>query len=310
VTHDLNRLAVLISGPLRTFTDVWPKNLLILENLKIDFECFIHTWDKNYDTHKDIFESSNSSFFWRWKPSKLKKYDCDPKHILSSFHKKWNIKIEPLENAFTDFPKLHLISEKNLIYKNSIAMFYGMKEVAKLAISSGDTFSHYLRIRSDALLPDRFKFNASNDLVMYGGTVPILGSRVSDQCFGGDFIDTIKSMFVIDTLKNNVAHEGWFNSKLALPRYAENSMYEHLKEVKLINKIRIAPKKSLVLVVRNTEVFDDETPYIRFYKACIKRNRIILIKKVFKIASFTANKLKIAKLLRRIFGLNNFSNLD
>jgi hypothetical protein len=303
-------LAVLISGPLRTFVDVWPKNLIVLDKLNLNYKCFMHTWDKNFDTYKNIFESSNSNFFWRWSPKKLKNYHGQPSEILSTFSEEWIVKIENIENAYSNFPRIEINTKQKQMYLNSIAMYYGMKEVAQLAILGGEKFTHFLRIRSDAILPKRFNFNESKNLVMYGGTVSIFGKKISDQCFSGDFQETIKSMFVIDTLQNAVASEGWFNTELALPRYAENSMYEHLSKIGLLSKVQVTPKKNMVLIIRNSEIPDNSISYFNFYKACMQKNKKIWIKKAFKITSYFANKLKISGFLKKLFSLKNFSNLD
>jgi hypothetical protein len=303
-------LAVLISGPLRTFADVWPKNLSILEELNLSYKCFMHTWDKNFDTFKNIFESNNTNFFWRWSPKKLKNFDGQPSQIISSLGENWKVKIESMENAYSNFPKIQMISKQNQVYLNSIAMYHGMKEVAQLAISSKDKFTHYLRIRSDSSLPKHFAFADSRNLIMYGSTVSIFGSRVSDQCFSGGFQETLSSMFVIDTLRRNVERDGWINFESGLPRYAENSMYEHLNEIGLLNQIKVTPRKNTVLVIRNAEVKDDSISHLNFYKACIRKNQQVLKKKIFRVLSYFSNKFRIAGFVRRLFTVKNFSNFD
>lgn len=274
------KVAILISGPLRTFDEVWQKNEILLKTLNFDYYYYLHTWDESLATHKELLNGGTDKFVIRnIKPVKISHRATDLTETLTKLPKPSKIEIENFEEFKENVPKISELPSKFhvLSCQNSTAMFYGMSRVAKMAIESRINFLYFLRIRPDFLLPKNFQFSQSNNIKMHGPAVSISGSRISDQCFSSKF-ENINSMLVFEPLIEKINLSGWVNEDLKIRRCGENALFEHWKELMLIDLAEYPNRKEIGKIVRELE-YDHTESLWRFQQKIYKHNVLVLKKK-------------------------------
>ena len=273
------KVAILISGPLRTFNTVWPKNEILLGNFNFDYHYFLHTWDESIATHKELLSGGTDKLVIRnIKPMKISHRSTNISESLAMLPKPSKIEIENFNEFKAKVPKIsELPSESHVINcQNSTAMYYGMDKVATMAIDSQINFLYFLRIRPDFLLSKYFHFSKSNNVKMHGPGVSILGSRISDQCFSSKF-ENITSMLVFEPLIKKINLSGWVNDDLKIRRCGENALYEHWKEVKLLNLTEYPNRKEIGKIVRDLE-YDDRESLWKFQQKVLAHNMVTIRK--------------------------------
>lgn len=262
------KVAVLISGPIRTFHSVWPHNSEILKRYNYDYEYFIHTWDINYPTHKNLFSGGTLDYIFKFHPVKI-----DNNSVMfdkNNFPRTWNTRIQNFEK-FTDSVKnLGLLSGKNFISTpsthriNSLAMYYGMNQVAAMSMESKIKFDYFLRVRTDFKLPKKDFFKNTSSLSMHAKGVSINGRGISDICFGGPYNQFISSMISFENLTEKIANQGWVSPETGLERYAENWLYEHLKAINSLDSVYFSIWGRKGQIVRDNLVRDFDKSFFEF----------------------------------------------
>lgn len=287
--QDPIKVAILISGPLRTFPSVWPQNHKILGQLNLDLHFFLHTWDKNYDTHKKLMSGANTKLFWKfWKPVE---FSQNPPELIdkSKFnYANWKIQIENFDKFKSSIEEFLPRDQKsgNEKFYNTLSMYYGMQQVAKMLLEGKNSFDFFLRIRPDFLLPNNFMIDKNAFLKMYGEGVSIKGSLISDQCFSGSLPDSIEAMFAYKMLTQKIVLEGWTNVKENLSRTGENVLFEHLTELNFLNRLvskRFEKKGILIRQQSFVQVYDKKI--FAFIKEVIIYNRNIIYKRIIRFGA-------------------------
>lgn len=274
------KVAILISGPLRTFDSVWPSNQKLLAQFDFDYHFFVHTWEENLITHKELFNGGTDRFIThKIKPMKISYGAFDLKSSLRKLPKPLKFEIESFDRFKLRVPRIFDLSSEFHVKncQNSTAMFYGMSRVATMAIESNNDFLYFLRIRPDFLLPKTFKFSNVENIYMHGPGVSILGTRISDQCFSSGF-ENINSMLAFEPLLTRVRSGGWVNKDLGIRRCGENALYEHWRELKLIDSTVYPRKKGMGRIIRELD-HDLRVNFWGFHFKVFHHNLAVLRKK-------------------------------
>jgi hypothetical protein len=280
-------LCVLISGPLRTLSEVWPHNLRILNSLEIDFACFVHTWDVNIATYKDPMDGY-AGWIWEWKKIR---YQPQPNYNLLEVIEKdimagWEI--DNYDEYLLNVPLQDCIKIRKDVM-NSVSMFYGMQKVISLAEQSDFQFSHALRLRPDFMLPEKFLFSTDNKIVFHGGGVSINGKNISDQCFSGSFEQVSNLMKFYSNLMEEIITTKKSSNEI-LMKIAENGIYSQLCTNKYLDKFYTVPKENLGRIVRPKLIEDRSVPLHKFYYRGIIRKKEVYKKKLYKLLVFIKYK--------------------
>ncbi len=284
---------MLISGPLRTFEEVWLHNLEILKGLNIEFNCFIHTWEEDVPTYK---EPTDGYLGWPWQWKRL------------MYQEEYNYSVTKLisKEVFTDIhvDNFNVFSEQLSFlnkYKNenfyqalvnSMSMYYGMFRVTQQAKKVNLKYSHALRLRPDFKLPNQFQFSVDENIVFHAGGVSIQGKMISDQCFSGGFNQMCEIMSIFPELLNymssaDLSHEYIFST------IAENSIYKQLKKFDLLEKSIMRLEPQLGQVIRPKVVENSYISHFNFYIKGLNRKKLIFKKKTYKILLYI--KYRIVK---------------
>ena len=290
------KVAILISGPLRTFDGIWPRNENLLAKLNFDYHFFLHTWDENLVTHKEFFNGGAGKLVTRnIKPVKISYSTYNLTKTLTNLPKPSKVEIESFEKFKKSVPKIsELPSDLHVLNcQNSMAMFYGMSRVAIMALESKIKFLYFLRIRPDFLLPKNFQFSKSDNIKMHGPGVSILGSRISDQCFSSRF-ENIHSMLVFKPLIKKINLDGWINKDLKIRRCGESALYEHWRELKLIDLAEYPKRKEIGKIVRELE-YDHTQSVWRFQQKVFKHNMTVIRKNSTALFISIVYRLKLKK---------------
>jgi hypothetical protein len=301
----IGKVAVLISGPIRTFHSVWPHNIEILKRHKYDYEFFLHTWDTDYPNHKNLFSGGTLDYIFKFHPVKIEKHSVLVDKNM--FPSDWNTRIQSFKK-FTDSVKyLGLLSEKNLhesptLRINSLAMYYGMTQVGEMAKESKIDFDYFLRVRTDFKLPKKDFFKNASSLRMHAKGVSINGYGISDICFGGPYDQFISSMISFESLTEKIARQGWVSPETGLGRYAENWLYEHLKTINSLDSVsnNIWGRKGQI--VRGNLVRDFDKTFLEFQYLAIVYNLKRLNKNLWRKAAILKSSYTSKKII-------NFLNL-
>jgi hypothetical protein len=294
------KLAVLISGSLRTFSSAWPHNERILSSLDIDYDIYLHTWTEIFGTHRNVAKAkAPRRLFWRWLPTKFESAQSYyPQEFISP-----NLKTQILVEDFPDLAKniLHysdVSSSKNALrFKNSCAMYLGMEKVARMALDSQNDYSHFLRLRTDFLLSPKFSIDLTQEIVMCGDGVNLAGHHISDQCFYAPWGLINPIMFNFQNLRESVADKGWFNQDYGYFRKAEFVLFENLISNNLIDCTHAVPRRKFGKILRDVETRDFDASLSSHYKGLIAHNRLVILK---------LSKLAFADLRRRIGKVRKF----
>jgi hypothetical protein len=208
------KLAVLISGSYRNFDETWKINKEILDELEIPYEVFFHTWDANPDLELNVLEYE----------FKNRIYQSIFQKSYASFDKQ--IDKETLEKKFkfrylqVDTLPERLLAEKynlgdyvsNLRYQpllNSCAMYFAI-DLCRKEMLKDDSFSHFLRIRTDFRLDDnRLSDLFQKDLVFFGQLLPTNEGLIGDQCFGGLIESAVQVLDLMETLQEITKSSDW-----------------------------------------------------------------------------------------------------
>lgn len=287
-----NKVAILISGAYRTFDKTWPNNKKILEKLGYEYDIFFHSWDNNYNTKKSYRSNDNLYFgLGHFRPVKYENPDFDVINKIDKLPNQFKVKIDSYQN-FIDLIENSLnlkIMDISDFHLNSLAMFYGMSEVAKMAIVEGGNYKYFLRMRPDFKLPNKFRFSKKSKLKFHGVTVMISGFQISDISFSGSFKQHICVMNSFENLIAKISNEGWINAQNGLPRGAENWFYEVLVSNNLLTKLENKFFEKKGKVIRHALIRDYETSYIEFHSAIFTRNKLrfkrIIVKHILIIKS-------------------------
>ncbi len=297
------RIAVLISGSLRTFDSAWPHNEKVLSSLGVNYDIYMHTWNENFGTHHGVPKGlSPRRFFWRWYPTKFKAAEnYNPADYISSSSSP-TISIETMSDLEELIPELSQVKTRPnaRAFMNSSAMYLGMEKVAQMAIDSGVEYSHFLRMRSDFMLSKRFRFRATRDVVLCADGVLIEGKHISDQCFYAPFDLINPLMFNFTFLKEKLEVEGWHSQKFKQYRKAEFLFFENLYRSNLIQHLQKVPKSSFGKILREIEVRDYEVSFRNHFKLLLIHNRVVLSKLLIITAARISRKLGLTNLLKSI----------
>jgi hypothetical protein len=300
---DSMKVAVLISGSMRTFDSAWPHNEKLLSSLGISYDIYLHTWNENFGTHHGVPKGlSPRRFFWRWYPTKFRAPENYNPADYISISLSPKISIEKMPDLVELIPELSLVKTRPdaRAFMNSSAMYLGMEKVAQLALDSNTEYSHFLRIRSDFMLSKRFKFRATKDVVLCADGVLIEGKHISDQCFYAPFDLMDPLMFNFTFLKEKLKVEGWYSQKFKQNRKAEFLFFENLYHSNLIQQLQKVPKSSFGKILREIEVRDYEVSFRNHFKLLLIHNRVVLSKLVIIAAARVSRKLGLTNLLKSI----------
>lgn len=277
------KLCILISGPLRTFEKVWPVNLKILENLKLDFQCFLHTWDENIPTYKNTTDGYKG-WIWQWQNMA---YEPQHNYNIESILKSHNILQYEVEN-FTSYLNenkfLEKFSDKSFYLRllNSTAMYYGMNKCLQIAKNSNIDFSHALRLRPDFQLPSSFELSDSSKILFHGPGVSIKGKVVSDQCFSGNFKQMNNIMSAYSRLVENFDTQKFNHEKIEF-EIAENVIFSQLEKFGYLEQSQILTRPQLGKVIR-PEVMKKRGKYkFKFYLNGMKFWKFVWTKRLHKV---------------------------
>jgi hypothetical protein len=283
----MDKVAVLISGPIRTFHSVWPHNCEILNQYDYNYEFFLHTWDFSYPTHKNLFSGGTLGYIHKLYPVKI-----ENKSIMCNedmFPSDWNVRIQNFDKFIDSVKYLGLQSEKTLsltpppVHRiNSLAMYYGMNQVAEMSMETKIDFDYFLRVRTDFKLPKKDFFKNSSSLSMHSQGVSIKGSGISDICFGGSYDKFISSMMSFESLTEKIARQGWVSPETGLERYAENWLYEHLKNINSLDSIYYSIWGGKGKIVRDNLVRDLDKSFLEFQHLAFVHNLRRLKKNLWK----------------------------
>jgi hypothetical protein len=296
------RVAVLVSGSLRTFNSVWPQNEKVLSSIGLDYDLYLQTWDKNVGSHRGVAKGkSPRRLFFRWYPTKFASLSNYDPSIFVGSNLNLQISVDELHEIDKLLPQLRVVSQlKNgQRFANSAAMYFGMEKVAKMAIDSKVEYTHFLRLRTDFELHKDFDLENTQYLVMCGDGVRFDKLLVSDQCFYGPFNLVDPTMFNFRFLKNIVATDGWYSNNENRSRKAEFVLYENLSNYKLLHLVREIPRKKFGKIRREDEIRDNSVTYQQHFKGILSHNKSVLMKliKLFwaekKGASHLASILKL-----------------
>ncbi len=301
------KIAVLVSGSLRTFDYTWPKNEKILQARGLDFDFYLHTWEQNLGTYHGVAKGvSPKSFFWRWHPTKFREpKNYNPEVYVDSLLNA-EFQIADFEQSMSELGGLPLVEHREdfQAFVNSSAMYLGMERVAELALNSGVRYTHFLRIRSDFLLHRRFKISHPDSITMFGDGVLIDGTFISDQCFFAPIELINHTMFSHSFLKERIESEGWFSKHHGLFRKAEFVLYEHLYVSELINRIQKIPKNRYGRIVRELEIRDNSVNLSTHFRGLLTHNKIVLLKITIANVASISRRLHLTKVLKILLKKN------
>jgi hypothetical protein len=298
----IGKVAVLISGPIRTFYSVWPHNIEILKQHNYDYEFFIHTWDTDYPNHKNLFSGGTLGYIFKFHPVKIENSSVLVNKNM--FPSDWNVRIQSFEK-FTDSVKYLDPSEKNLYQSstrkiNSLAMYYGMNQAAEMAKESKIDFDYFLRVRTDFKLPKKDFFKNASSLRMHAKGVSINGCGISDICFGGSYDQFISSMISFESLTEKIARQGWVSPETGLGRYTENWLYEHLKTINSLDSVSYNILGRKGQIIRGNLVRDFNKTFLEFQYLAIIYNMKRLNNNLWRKAAILKSRyFKILMRLRR-----------
>jgi hypothetical protein len=276
------KVAVLISGSMRNFHSVYISNMQVLKKLELDCVFFIHTWTNNFDTHKDLFTANGNTLLFPGSPYKYGENLVNVKEIINQLPNNWLVNTED----FLNFKNNSLLTSNNLEITqnltNSLAMYYGMKQVASMARNSNIDFKYYLRLRPDFLLPKKLKFSTKYSLVFHGPGVSIFGKEISDQCFSGVYNESFESMFVYDNLEKKLILNGLIDPISGLSLSGENALYLHLKDKHLLISCQNKSLRRKGKIIRNIKTRDFEISFVNFNKLVYRHNKKVFSKRFLK----------------------------
>jgi hypothetical protein len=291
------KLAVLISGSLRTFNECWPANHKVLSNLGIHYEIFLHSWDENYSTNKSVQKGSYPRrLFWSLSPYRYS--ESSPFNFQDFVLNDINLtyKKESVTSAIYEIETHGIVDFLNLekTKQNTLLMYFGMQRVYELFLNSQHEFTHFLRIRPDFKLSNRVKLTNSNKLLFLGPGVQIDGKVYSDQAFFGplDFLPV--AMCAYDNLVRNVLNLSWSVESKKIQRIGEYPLYENLKFWKLENHCATISTIRRGKIIREALVKDTTKSWVTFQKELLIHNRLVLSRFILKIAA------KMYHLLRNV----------
>jgi len=255
-------LAILISGSIRNFAELWPKNKLVLDALNVKYKIFLHTWTDNYGTtrkvHKD-FNKNGFSFSIRPKVYHENKFVVNINYLRSIIPEAMitldKFDENELQNIYNIPPK-----KSNPIYQNivnSIAMHEGIARVSKMVKNDldFDNFERFLRLRTDfEIFPD---FNNSAFLyeIFFGGPGANTDSGfISDQffCMDKEVFSCLEAGTV--RIREFVEKNGWM-LKSGKPFYGERMLGYILHN--LVSTKRIYTGPPIGRIRRPVVVFDE-----------------------------------------------------
>jgi hypothetical protein len=279
------KVAILVSGSLRTFNSVWPRNEKVLASSGLNYDLYLQTWDNNIGTHREVAKAlSPRRLFWRWFPTKFESLSFyEPRNFVQkdlNFH----FSIDRLSKVEALLPEIKKIASiKNVRrFENSVAMYLGMERVAQLAIDSQIGYTHFVRLRTDFLLHESFNLDSTESLVMCGDGVKFDGHLISDQCFYGPF-DLIKPvMFNFSYLRRIVRIDGWYSANYKKYRKAEFVLFENLANSNLLHLAKRIPRRRFGKIQREVEVRDDSVKLIKHYQNLLIHNKSV-IQKLYKL---------------------------
>jgi hypothetical protein len=208
------KLAVLISGSYRNFDQVWDKNKAVIEELKVPYEVFFHTWSQNPSSKSSALELlyKNEILFAIKKPILTPyKYEVITKEACLS-HDFFSLMVE-------DFNESEVCREFNLDLNptnflvqsqiNSCGMYIGIERLRQ-ELTKHSGFSHFLRLRTDFELdPNSLSNLFTHDLVFFGQLLNTPEGPIGDQCFGGQIPTGGGILSTIDELRRHTSSIEW-----------------------------------------------------------------------------------------------------
>lgn len=212
------KLAVLISGSFRNFDQVWDKNKAIIEELKVPYEVFFHTWEENLDLSVNVLETEfKNKFYFSIYPKRYLSFrkEISEKYISETYHF-FRVWVEPFpEKYLSETYKLGnpSVNSRYRALLNSTAMYYGINKCGAELLKS-NTFTHYLRLRPDFILdPSGIAEIFHYDLTFFGQLLPTPDGPIGDQCFGGEISKTVQILNLQNTLEEITRDQAWDISK-------------------------------------------------------------------------------------------------
>ncbi len=280
-----NKLAVLISGSYRNFDETWKINQEILNNLDFPYEVFFHTWDTNPSMTSCVLETlyQNKFVFFLRKPFFSKFPEVDSKEVIIKKFSFYHVSVDKFhrESVCREFnldasPTNFLLNSQI----NSCGMYLGIEKLRE-ALSEQDTFTHYLRVRTDFILDVSETHKIfDHDLVLFGQLLPTDEGLVGDQCFGGNLLRSGKTLSAYKTLKELTNSQDWFVNRVRV--LGEDIVRQTLKPLRQNLDIVFLDGSGLI-----------KRPDLEFYP--FRKNPFYI-----KVILFHNLKLLIRKIIRRI----------
>jgi len=241
-------LAVVISGSLRTFEEIWSGNQHLINSLGIPYKVFFHTWDKDYKTVRKVYKDNKlGGFAFGIKP---KEYSGSSRSVdledICRIIPSAKISIETFqEQQIAEFLKIPAKNE-NVLFQNmvnSVAMYMGISRAFQLALSDEDTskFTHFLRIRTDFQICQsisRQKLDA--DIYFCRPIVDTGYGAVSDQCFFVKADIAILMANLESKVSEHVVLNGW-GVHSGLPFYGERILAYFLQNLRDSSSFEYSP---------------------------------------------------------------------
>lgn len=289
-------LAVLISGSIRNFAELWPKNKLVLDELNIKYKIFLHTWTENYGTTRKVYRDLNKngfSFSIRPKVYQENKFVVDINYLRSIIPEAVITLDKFDENELQNTYNIPL-KKDNPVYQNivnSIAMHEGIARVSKMAKNdlNFNNFEHFLRLRTDfEIFPD-FDNSAFLYEIFFGGPGAITTSGfISDQFFCMD--KEVFSCLEAGTVKIRefVKKNGWMLES-GIPFYGERMLGYILHD--LVSTKRIYTGPAVGRIRRPVIVFDENKSRIAHIKDMFLYNNKVAELKLRFYVSCLVSKL-------------------
>jgi hypothetical protein len=241
-------LAILISGSIRNFAELWPNNKLILDALDIKYKIFLHTWTENHGTTRNVYRDTNQngfSFSIKPKVYQENKFVVNANYLRSIVPEAVitldRFDENELQNIYNIPSKKLTPQYQNIV--NSIAMYEGIARVSKMvrADLDFDKFERFLRLRTDFEIFPYFNNSAFSYEIFFGGPGVITNSGfISDQffCIDKEVFSYLEAGTV--KIKEFVDKNGWMIES-SQPFYAERMLEYILHNLVSTKKIYTGP---------------------------------------------------------------------
>lgn len=254
------KVAVMISGQLRTFRDVWPRNLEKLSLPGVDVEVYIDTWAEYGSTEKtlrgyrgNILGKSFDPFTYSWESKGSFDLDEVQSVIPNADAYIWGNNFEEILSGHTQLRALkrELDPVHHRAFVGTAAMYYLLEKSFERALMGPVTYDYFLRIRPDwvlrrNILPELIE--REKDLVFFDSKVEDKAfgwGYVTDVCFGGNLESMRLASGSFSSWVSKVAREGWKRYSQAHPAHdhlllAESVLSFQLRNFRKLKRVVVA----------------------------------------------------------------------